>query len=125
MVQVSKEPLGSKGARLTSHISLPGRHLVLMPTVNHIGISRRIEDKEERERLKGIIRKIRPGPIGFIVRTVAEDGTEKKLAAEMGFLLKLWDNIQGKMGKRDKSWPVTQGPIHFPEGGSRSLYQGG
>ncbi len=99
LVQVAKEPLGSKGARLTSHISLPGRHLVFMPTVNHIGISRRIEDKEERERLKGIIRKIRPGPIGFIVRTVAEDATEKKLEAEMGFLLKLWDNIQGKMKK--------------------------
>ncbi len=99
MVQVAKEPLGNKGARLTSHISLPGRHLVLMPTVNHIGISRRIEDKEERERLKGIIRKVRPGPLGFIVRTVAEDGTEKKLEAEMGFLLKLWDNIQGKMEK--------------------------
>ena len=99
MVQVAKEPLGNKGARLTSHISLPGRHLVLMPTVNHIGISRRIEDKEERERLKGIIRKIRPGPIGFIVRTIAEDGIEKKLEAEMGFLLKLWDNIQGKMEK--------------------------
>lgn len=99
MVQIAKEPLGNKGARLTSHISLPGRHLVLMPTVNHIGISRRIEDKEERERLKGIIRKIRPGPLGFIVRTVAEDGTEKKLEAEMGFLLKLWDNIQGKMEK--------------------------
>ena len=99
MVQVAKEPLGSKGARLTSHISLPGRHLVLMPTVNHIGISRRIEDKEERERLKEIIRKIRPGPIGFIVRTVAEDGTEKKLEAEMSFLLKLWDNIQGNMEK--------------------------
>lgn len=99
MVQVAKEPLGTKGARLTSHISLPGRHLVLMPTVNHIGISRRIEDKEERERLKGIIRKIRSGPLGFIVRTVAEDGTEKKLEAETGFLLKLWDNIQGKMEK--------------------------
>ena len=99
MVQIAKEPLGNKGARLTSHTSLPGRHLVLMPTVNHIGISRRIEDKEERERLKGIIRKIRPGPLGFIVRTVAEDGTEKKLEAEMGFLLKLWDNIQGKMEK--------------------------
>ncbi len=99
MVQVAKEPLGNKGARLTSHISLPGRHLVFMPTVNHIGVSRRIEDKEERERLKKIIRKIRPGPIGFIVRTVAEDGTKEKLAAEMDFLLKLWGNIQGKMEK--------------------------
>jgi len=99
MVQVAKEPLGNKGARLTSHVSLPGRHLVLMPTVNHIGVSRRIEDKEERERLKAIIRKVRPGPLGFIVRTVAEDGTKEKLAAEMDFLLKLWSNIQGKMEK--------------------------
>ncbi|MBW1779681.1 MAG: Rne/Rng family ribonuclease [Deltaproteobacteria bacterium] len=99
MVQVAKEPLGNKGARLTSHISLPGRHLVFMPTVNHIGVSRRIEDKEERERLKKIIRKIRPGPIGFIVRTVAEDATKEKLAVEMDFLLKLWGNIQAKMEK--------------------------
>ncbi|MCF8144744.1 MAG: Rne/Rng family ribonuclease [Deltaproteobacteria bacterium] len=99
MVQVAKEPLGNKGARLTSHISLPGRHLVLMPTVNHIGVSRRIEDKEERERLKGIIRKLRPDSLGFIVRTVAEGGTKEKLAAEMDFLLKLWGNIQGKMEK--------------------------
>ena len=99
MVQVAKEPLGNKGARLTSHISLPGRHLVLMPTVNHIGISRRIEDKEERERLKGMIRKLRPDSVGFIVRTVAEGGTKEKLAAEMDFLLKLWGNIQGKMEK--------------------------
>jgi len=99
MVQVAKEPLGNKGARLTSHISLPGRHLVLMPTVNHIGVSRKIEDKEERERLKGIIRKLRPGSLGFIVRTVAEDGSQEKLAVEMDFLLKLWGNIQGKMEK--------------------------
>lgn len=99
MVQVAKEPLGNKGARLTSHISLPGRHLVLMPTVNHIGVSRRIEDKEERERLKAMIRMIRPNFLGFIVRTVAEGGTQEKLAAEMDFLLKLWSNIQAKMGK--------------------------
>ncbi|MBC8419566.1 MAG: Rne/Rng family ribonuclease [Desulfobacterales bacterium] len=99
MVQVAKEPLGNKGARLTSHISLPGRHLVLMPTVNHIGVSRKIEHKEERERLKEVIRKIRPGPLGFIVRTVAEDGTKEKLEAEMDFLLKLWGNIQTKMEK--------------------------
>jgi len=99
MVQVAKEPLGNKGARLTSHVSLPGRHLVLMPTVNHIGISRRIADREERERLKGIIRDIRPGPLGFIVRTVAEDCSREKFEAEMGFLLKLWDNIRTRMEK--------------------------
>ena len=89
MVQVSKEPLGNKGARLTSHVSLPGRHLVLMPTVDHIGVSRKIEDREERERLKGIIREINPGSFGFIVRTVAENTSKEKLEAEMDFLLKL------------------------------------
>lgn len=99
MVQVAKEPFGNKGARLTCHISLPGRHLVLMPTVNHIGVSRRIEDKEERERLKEIVKGIRPNNFGFIVRTVAEGGSKEKLKSEMDFLLKLWSNIQEKMEK--------------------------
>jgi ribonuclease G len=102
MVQVAKEPLGNKGARLTSHISLPGRHLVLMPTVNHIGISRKIEDEEERERLKEIIREIRPEKLGFIVRTVSEGASKEKLQAEMDFLLKLWSNTQSKMKKGSK-----------------------
>ncbi|MCP4667992.1 MAG: Rne/Rng family ribonuclease [Deltaproteobacteria bacterium] len=99
MVQVAKEPIGSKGARVTSHISLPGRHLVLMPTVNHIGVSRRIEEKEERERLKEIMQEIRPGGLGFIVRTVSEGATKEKLKSEMDFLIKLWSNIQAKMKK--------------------------
>ncbi|GAG29514.1 unnamed protein product, partial [marine sediment metagenome] len=79
MVQISKEPLGTKGARLTSHVSIPGRHLVLMPTVNHIGVSRRIEDPEERQRLKNIIRDIRPADPGFIARTVSEGADKEKL----------------------------------------------
>ena len=99
MVQVAKEPIGSKGARVTSHISLPGRHLVLMPTVNHIGVSRRIEEKEERERLKEIVQKIRPNGLGFIVRTVSEGATEEKLKSDMDFLVQLWSNIQTKMKK--------------------------
>lgn len=99
MVQVAKEPLGNKGARLTSHVSLPGRHLVLMPTVDHIGISRRIEDKDERERLKGIIQEIRPRDLGFIVRTVSEGASKEKLKSEMDFLVRLWSNIQQKMEK--------------------------
>ena len=106
MVQVSKEPLGNKGARLTSHVSLPGRHLVLMPTVNHIGVSRKIEDKEERERLKGIVKEINPGSFGFIVRTVAENTSKDKLEAEMDFLLKLWDNIRDKMEKGHNPDPL-------------------
>ena len=99
MVQVAKEPVGSKGPRITSHISLPGRHLVLMPTINHIGISHKIEDKKERERLKQIIREIRPAGYGFIVRTVSEGVSREKLESEMNFLLKLWSNIQIKMEK--------------------------
>jgi ribonuclease G len=99
MVQISKEPLGTKGARLTSHISLPGRHLVLMPTVNHVGISRRIEDESERERLKNFIYDIRPDNAGFIVRTVSEGIDKDKFKSEMDFLLKLWENIQEKMTK--------------------------
>lgn len=102
MVQVAKEPLGNKGARLTSHISLPGRHLVLMPTVNHVGVSRRIEDTEERERLRKIIEDIKPAEGGFIVRTVSEGTTKEKLKSEMDFLLRFWANIQAKMQKGSK-----------------------
>jgi len=97
MVQVSKEPIGTKGARLTSYISLPGRHLVLMPTVNHIGVSRRIEDPDERERLRNIVHDIRPNEYGFIVRTVSEGADRNKFKPEMNFMLKLWINIQEKM----------------------------
>jgi ribonuclease G len=99
MVQIAKEPIGTKGARLTSHVSLPGRHLVLMPNVDHIGISRRIEDPLERERLRDVIQEIRPGHLGFIVRTVSEGAERSKLKSEMDFLLKLWANIQERMAK--------------------------
>jgi len=96
LVQVSKEPLGAKGARLTSHITLPGRHLVFMPTVDHIGISRRIEDEKERTRLKRIMQELRPPSAGFIVRTASERAPKEKLESEMEFLTKLWTNIQKK-----------------------------
>ncbi|HQO79405.1 MAG TPA: ribonuclease E/G, partial [Thermodesulfobacteriota bacterium] len=72
LVQVSKEPIGSKGPRITSHISLPGRLLVLLPAVNHVGVSRRIEDPGERNRLKEIVKAMRPANMGFIVRTASE-----------------------------------------------------
>ena len=96
LVQVSKEPLGTKGARATSHISLPGRHLVYMPTVDHIGISRRIEDEKERIRLKKLMQKLRSPGAGFIVRTASERAPKEKLKIEMEFLTKLWGNIQKK-----------------------------
>jgi len=99
MVQIAKEPYGTKGARVTSHISLPGRHLVLMPTLSHIGVSRKIEDRDERERLRNLVQELRPNHMGYIVRTVSEGATKEKLKAEMDFLLKLWQTIRVRMEK--------------------------
>eukprot|EP01156_Anaeramoeba_ignava_P021474 Anaeramoba_ignava/c19121_g1_i1.p1 GENE.c19121_g1_i1~~c19121_g1_i1.p1 ORF type:complete len:317 (-),score=22.11 c19121_g1_i1:1265-2215(-) len=97
LVQVSKSPIGTKGARITSNISLPGRFLVLMPTSNHIGISRRIEDEIERQRLKDIVTELSSNTkMGYIVRTAAEGVNKEKIAYEMGFLKNLWCNIQKK-----------------------------
>ena len=93
LVQVSKEPIGTKGARITAHVSLPGRHLVYMPTVDHVGVSRRIEDEAERERLKEIVERIRPSGGGFIVRTVSEGKSEEDLASDMTYLTRLWADV--------------------------------
>ncbi len=82
MVLVNKAPIGSKGARVTTHMSLPGRFLVLMPTSDHIGISRRIEDEKERNRLKGIVESLRKNDFGYIVRTAAEGIQKEKLEYE-------------------------------------------
>src|SRR5512136_851983 len=92
-VQVTKEPISTKGARVTRYISLPGRHLVFMPTVEHVGISRRISSDKERRRLREIIDQMRPAGTGFIVRTVAENVPDKDLRADMDFLIKLWNNV--------------------------------
>ena len=96
LVQVAKSPMGTKGARISSYLSMPGRFLVLMPTSEHIGISRRIEDEAERERLKRLVQKLRTEEFGYIVRTAAEGEQEEKLAYEMGFLNNLWKNIDKK-----------------------------
>ena len=95
LVQISKEPLGSKGARLTCHITLPCRNLVFMPMTDHIGISKKIEDELVRERLRDKIEQLRPQSAGFIVRTVAEHISDEELEADMEFLLLLWDDIMG------------------------------
>lgn len=96
LVQVAKSPIGTKGARITSYISLPGRFLVLMPTSNHIGISRRIESEIERERLKTMVDELRGDRLGYIVRTAAEGASAEKISQEMVFLKKLWDGIRRK-----------------------------
>ena len=93
IVQVTKEPISTKGARTTRYISLPGRHLVFMPTVDHIGISRRIASDKERRRLRDIVESMRPAGSGFIVRTVAENVSERELKSDMEFLIKLWNEV--------------------------------
>ena len=94
LVQVSKESLGTKGARVTSFISLPGRYLVYMPQAHHTGVSRRIRDDRERDRLRQIVRRLKPAAGGFIVRTVAEGTGEDELASDAQFLVRLWEQVQ-------------------------------
>ena len=95
LVQIAKEPIGKKGARITSHIALPGRFLVYMPTVNHTGVSRKIASEEERQRLKRIIMSEREnGHGGFIVRTAAQGADEQELRADIRFLKGLWNEIR-------------------------------
>jgi ribonuclease G len=100
VVQVSKDTIAGKGARITSHITLPGRFLVYMPTVNHIGVSRRIENEVERQRLKEMLEAIRPpGTGGFIVRTAGEERNEEEFRADLKYLTDVWDQIKRKAEK--------------------------
>ena len=103
LVQIAKEPIAKKGARITSHIALPGRFLVYMPTVNHTGVSRKIASEEERQRLKRIIISEREnGHGGFIVRTAAQGASEDELRADIRFLKGLWAEIKNR-AESDKS----------------------
>jgi ribonuclease E len=101
LVQVTKDPIGGKGARLTAQISMPGRYLVLVPNSDITGISRRLPD-DERRRLKQILRTIRPEGNGVIIRTAAEDANEEALAADLARLLEEWKTIE-KKAKRAKA----------------------
>ncbi len=95
LVQIAKEPIAKKGARITSHIALPGRFLVFMPTVNHVGVSRKISSDEERQRLKRIlISEKGTASGGFIVRTAADGASEDDLRADIRFLISLWNDIK-------------------------------
>ena len=96
MVQVVKEAIGTKGARVTRHVTFPGRYMVLMPTVSYVGVSRRIVDDEERKRLRQIARDLKPKDMGIIIRTVAEKKTKEELERDLLFLLKVWEKVQKK-----------------------------
>lgn len=95
-VQVIKEPIGTKGPRVTTHVTLPGRHLVLLPNADYIGISRRIENETERSKLKKIAEAIKPKGMGLIVRTASEGKEQDDFSHDINFLLKLWDTIKQK-----------------------------
>jgi ribonuclease G len=97
MVQVAKNPLGSKGPRITTYITLPGRYLVYMPTVNHVSVSRRIEDEEEKERLKEIIAEIGNPGEGYIVRTAGQSCEKEDFLTDLTFLHRLWGTLKDKV----------------------------
>ncbi len=99
LVQVVREPVGNKGARLTTNITLPGRYLVFLPTMSHIGVSRKIIEEEERQRLKEKLERLRPPGTGWIIRTVTSEASEEELKAEIDFLLSLWEDIKKRAEK--------------------------
>ena len=97
LVQIAKEPMAKKGARITSHIALPGRFLVYMPTVNHVGVSRKIGSDEERQRLKRVLISEKGNAHGgFIVRTAASGASEEDLRSDLRFLINLWNDIKSR-----------------------------
>lgn len=98
-VQVIKEPIGTKGPRVTTHITLPGKHVVLLPNADYIGISRRIENEAERSKLKKVAEKIKPKGMGLIIRTVSEGKSAEDFENDIGFLQKLWERIKQKERK--------------------------
>jgi len=102
LVQVLKEPLGQKGARITSHVSLPGRYLVFMPTVEHVGVSRKITDDDERRRLKQLLKEIRMerGGGGFIARTAGRDRSREDFERDARYLTKTWDEVRAQNSRQ-------------------------
>jgi ribonuclease G len=94
VVQIAKEPIGTKGARITSHVSVAGRHLVLTPWAQRVGVSRKIDSDRERRRLKEIVNRVKPADLGFIIRTAGEGTREADLEADVRYLTAVWDDIQ-------------------------------
>ncbi len=123
VVQVAKDPIGTKGARLTTHIAVAGRLIVFMPTVEHVGISRRIEKEKERRRLREFVEKHRPKGAGFIVRTVCENQPTESVQADMEYLLRTWERIQE--AAKGKSGPAMLHQEHnLVLRGVRDLFDG-
>lgn len=120
LVQVAKEPISTKGPRVTRHITLAGRHIVYMPFIEHIGVSRRIEDEEERERLKEILENIRQEGTGLIARTVAETQSSKTLKYDHSMLVKFWKEVKRK-ADRTKPKNLVHADFGFVERALRDI----
>jgi len=113
IVQVAKEPLGTKGARLTCHVTLPGRFLVFMPTVDHIGISRKIDSRDERSRLRGIVKEFREQHSfsgGVIIRTAASGRSKEDILADLNYFYKIWVDMRQRGEQRRSPVTVYQEP---------------
>ncbi len=108
LVQVAKDPLGMKGARVTTHISLPGRFLVFMPDTGHVAISRKIEDEKERKRLKEMVQELAGEGEGFIIRTACEGRSKKDIQGDVRFLTKLWSRIRKRLETASTSELIHQ-----------------
>ncbi len=102
LVQVVKGPRGTKGARVSTRISLPGRYLVLMPDNDNLGVSRRIDDARERDRLKRIINSCRPDGCGVIVRTEADGKSEQELRHDLEFLVRMWEQVKASRSRPER-----------------------
>ena len=108
LVQVAKEPLGTKGCRLTTYLTLAGRYLVLMPGVEHLGVSRRIPDEAEKERLRLCVQALLPAGMGCIIRTLSAGVSPQELQADLHFLTVLWQHVQHTVNQVDAPCLVHQ-----------------
>jgi len=121
LVQITKEPIGTKGPRVTTQVSLPGRFLVFMPGHEHVGVSRKIEDRAERQRLKEIARKICPKQAGIIVRTVGAEQSEGEFESDVRHLEQLWQKID-KLAARSKAPALLHQEMEFTTGLIRDIF---
>ncbi len=121
LVQVTKEPIGTKGPRITQQISLPGRYLVFMPNLDHLGISRRIVDRDERSRLRSVLTEVRPPDGGLIVRTVGEGRDVRHFRSDITYLEKLWGRVRSKM-QRSRAPAVLHREMELTTGLIRDLF---
>ena len=121
LVQITKEPIGTKGPRVTTQVSLPGRFLVFMPGHEHVGVSRKIEDRAERQRLKEIARKICPKQAGIIIRTVGAEQSEGEFESDVRHLEQLWQKIE-KQAARSKAPALLHQEMEFTTGLIRDIF---